>query len=348
MIINKLKLNNFKSYSNTEIEFNTGLSIIMGANGAGKSTILEAISFALYKDYSSRSLKDLILKEKDKMKVELEFQNNGKTYLVIREKGKSSSKAELYEKENNKYFPRTKGDNSVNSEIKNLMNMDKDLFLNAVYVRQGEIANLIDKNQSEKKRLISKLLGIDSLEKAWKNIHFIIKDYETEKAEYKGKLEVMGNLKKELENEIKQKTEYQTKIDNVEKDIIKNKEDLSKLEKKNNELDILNLKLQETNNKLKTNETLLSIQKSNNVTNKKKLKEIMETEEKINLIKPKLDQLQKFETLKTLFENINRTEQVKNMLENKIKEINEYKTIKKDNLNYYEEYLEIEKKNRRY
>ena len=344
MIINKLKLNNFKSYANTEIKFNTGLSIIMGANGAGKSTILEAISFALYKDYSSRSLKDLILKEKDKMKVELEFQNNGKTYLVIREKGKSTSQAELYEKENDKYFPRTKGDSSVNAEIKNLMNMDKDLFLNAVYVRQGEIANLIDKNQSEKKRLISKLLGIDSLEKAWKNIHFIIKDYETEEAEYKGKLEAMGDLKKELKYEEKKESKYQAKIEEDEKDIIKIREEIIKLEKENNELDLLNSELKETNNKIKTKESLLSIQKSNNIDDKNKLNDIIASKERIDLIKPKIYKLEKFEKLNKLFEKIKSLENPRQMFEQNIEKIKNYEKIKNDNLIYYEEYLEIEKK----
>ena len=36
--------------------------------------------------------------------------------------------------------------------------------------RQGEIADLIEKTSSEKKQMIGRLLGIDSLEKAWKNI----------------------------------------------------------------------------------------------------------------------------------------------------------------------------------
>ena len=44
-----------------------------------------------------------------------------------------------------------------------MLDMDGDLFLNAVYVRQGEIADFIDKAPSEKKQMISKLLGIEAL-----------------------------------------------------------------------------------------------------------------------------------------------------------------------------------------
>ena len=62
-------------------------------------------------------------------------------------------------------------------EVQNLLEMDGDLFLNAVYVRQGEIADLIEKTSSEKKQMIGRLLGIDSLEKAWKNLKIILDKY---------------------------------------------------------------------------------------------------------------------------------------------------------------------------
>ena len=39
MIFTKLKLVNFKSHENTIIDFEKGISVIVGENGAGKSTI---------------------------------------------------------------------------------------------------------------------------------------------------------------------------------------------------------------------------------------------------------------------------------------------------------------------
>mgnify|MGYP000760429362 CR=1 FL=1 len=52
MIFTKLTLNNFKSYGHEVIKFGDGITVIVGENGAGKSTILEAISFALFKPVS--------------------------------------------------------------------------------------------------------------------------------------------------------------------------------------------------------------------------------------------------------------------------------------------------------
>ena len=80
------------------------------------------------------------------------------------------------------------------------MDIDSDLFLNAIYIRQGEIAELVDKTSSEKKQLIGKLLGLDSLEKAWKNLQPIISNYEKTQSELKGKLFSSEELKEEYDH----------------------------------------------------------------------------------------------------------------------------------------------------
>ena len=49
MIFRNLVLKNFKSHANTNIDFNPGITVIVGENGAGKSTIFEGISYALFR-----------------------------------------------------------------------------------------------------------------------------------------------------------------------------------------------------------------------------------------------------------------------------------------------------------
>lgn len=73
MIFTKLKLTNFKSHQNTTIQFDKGISVIVGENGAGKSTILEAISFALFKQHTAKKIDDLVRNNANVMSVELEF-----------------------------------------------------------------------------------------------------------------------------------------------------------------------------------------------------------------------------------------------------------------------------------
>src|SRR5664280_3054266 len=109
MIIESMVMKNFKSHRDTKLEFNTGISIIMGGNGSGKSSILEAVSFALFKQHSGKKIEQLILIDRqnpagqNKMSVELEFTSNGRTYRVLRERSKNSSRAKIEIKEGERF-----------------------------------------------------------------------------------------------------------------------------------------------------------------------------------------------------------------------------------------------------
>jgi exonuclease SbcC len=201
MIFKRLKLFNFKSHESTIIPFNEGISVIVGENGAGKSTILEAISFALFKQHTGRKIDDLVRNSANAMSVELEFSSNGRDYKIVREK-KSNLKSSLFKKTSSEggYVHVCTGDKEVASEIREILDIDSDLFLNAIYIRQGEIAELVDKTPAEKIQLISKLLGIDSLETAWKNLLPIINDYEYKYSELQGKLFNSDTLRQERES----------------------------------------------------------------------------------------------------------------------------------------------------
>ena len=167
MIFTRLRMNNFKSHEQTVIQFDKGISVIVGENGAGKSTILEAISFALFKQHTGKKIDDLVRNNANSMSIELEFSSNNRDYKIVREK-KSSLKSSLFKRASSEggYMHVCTGDREVASEIRQILDIDSDLFLNAIYIRQGEIAELVDKTPAEKKQLIGKLLGLDSMEES--------------------------------------------------------------------------------------------------------------------------------------------------------------------------------------
>lgn len=85
----KIRYKNFLSAGNswTEINLNTGnKTLILGENGGGKSTIIDALCFALFgKSYRNISKPLLVNSVNDRqMVVEIEFQNNGASYKIIR------------------------------------------------------------------------------------------------------------------------------------------------------------------------------------------------------------------------------------------------------------------------
>ena len=172
MIFKKLELKNFKSHANTTLDFNPGISLIVGENGAGKSSIFEAITFALFKVYSAKTITDLVRSNKNigdkiEMMVKLTFYTNNHEYRV--ERGvtlakSSKSTSELYKITNGNEEIIASGNKAVDNEIEIILSMDSSTFLNAIHIRQGEIADLIDKTPATRKKLIGKLLKLEELE----------------------------------------------------------------------------------------------------------------------------------------------------------------------------------------
>ena len=166
MILTNLKLENFKKYTNFEIAFESGLIGIIGKNGAGKSTIFEAILFALYGELKSKGDKEVVrnsnASSKDAVIVELDFEFDNIEYKVIREfRGKTlSANAKLYK--NAELI--TTGAKEVTTSIINLTKMSKDAFVHTLFASQKELTSLSNSKPEERKKMIRKLLGLEKID----------------------------------------------------------------------------------------------------------------------------------------------------------------------------------------
>ena len=92
MIPQKLRLKNFLSYQQLALDF-SGLHVacICGANGAGKSSLLEAISWALWGASRVASQDDVIHVGFKEAQVDFTFIAGGEVYRVIRTRSRNSS-----------------------------------------------------------------------------------------------------------------------------------------------------------------------------------------------------------------------------------------------------------------
>lgn len=227
MIFKKLVLKNFKSYEDTCIDFSSGITMITGENGAGKSSIFEAISFALFKQHNGL-INNLIRYSKNKMSISLSFLVNDSLYTVERTRTKTSSTATLF-KDGNEI---ASGDKNVNNEIQLILNMDKNLFLNAVYIKQGEISALLDKRPSEKKKIISELLGINDLDKAWKKSGDMINKYKYIQASLESEVKSLKELRDETNLKRDKLNSIDEKIKRINTEINHNNNTLKSMEDK--------------------------------------------------------------------------------------------------------------------
>lgn len=141
MILCKLKLENFKRYKTFELDFDEGLVGIIGKNGSGKSTIFEAILFALYGEFKDRGYKEIVRNAnattKDVVLVELDFEFDSIEYKVVREfRGKAlSANAKLYK--NGELI--TSGAKEVTTSIMKLTKMNKEAFLHTLFASQKSL-----------------------------------------------------------------------------------------------------------------------------------------------------------------------------------------------------------------
>jgi len=88
MRLNSLHLCNFRQHVDTKIDFDTGITGIIGPNGSGKTTVLEAIAWALYGTPAARGTRESIRSfragPRAQVKVELDFELSGHRYRISR------------------------------------------------------------------------------------------------------------------------------------------------------------------------------------------------------------------------------------------------------------------------
>ena len=173
-----LKMTAFGAYvKETSLDFEKGLGganffLINGATGAGKTTILDAICYALYGESSGGSRTSKMMRSEqaipnDKTEVEFEFSLRGKTYKIRRSPAYSRPKlrgdgtteekatAEIYE---NGKFIETK---DVSEYVKNLLGFDADQFRQVIVLPQGEFKNFLLAKSKDKQEVLNTLFNAD-------------------------------------------------------------------------------------------------------------------------------------------------------------------------------------------
>ncbi|TXT55224.1 MAG: hypothetical protein BAJATHORv1_40134 [Candidatus Thorarchaeota archaeon] len=164
-MLETLELKNFKVFTDQLIEFHNGSLAIVGPNGSGKTTILEAIEFALFKritrkDKTVRRIEELIKHGRTKGKVKLTFTApiNQRTYTVVRKIYPGETKAELFVKGDHKPIESTP--KKVDEEIERVLGMDRHAFSALTYVRQGEIDSLSRSTPSKRRSNLYNMMGL--------------------------------------------------------------------------------------------------------------------------------------------------------------------------------------------
>lgn len=161
MRLHALALRNFRQHVNTDIRFAPGLTGIIGANGAGKTTILEAIAWALYGNSAARGTRDSLrharAAENAPVRVELDFELAGHRYRVER----TLRGAELFLDGGS--TPIARSIKAVNDLLQRRLGMSRAEFFNTYFTGQKELDVMAALGPTDRARFLARVLGYDRL-----------------------------------------------------------------------------------------------------------------------------------------------------------------------------------------
>lgn len=184
----KLVMSAFGPFSKVvEIEFDqfgtSGLFLVTGDTGSGKTTIFDAISFALFGNASGENRTSDCFRSdfaggEDKTYVELTFLQKGKTYQITRnpmyKRNKISGSGTTEEKANaTLILPDTtviSGNTKVTESVTELLGIDWKQYKQIAMIAQGEFLQLLTANSNERGIIFRKVFGTQIYEEIQKKL----------------------------------------------------------------------------------------------------------------------------------------------------------------------------------
>ena len=304
----RLELKEFGPYKNEIIEWdkiiNEPIFLITGKTGSGKSTLFDAITYALYnkttggKDIASLRTKTAL--DKDKTQVNFDFELSGKKYRIERtlaylkagNKNLTSGKVALMQYTDEKLEVIASKEQEVKEKIEELIGLDDKQFCQIIILPQGKFKEFLLSKSSEKKETLRSLFNTYFYQKFVEQLQEQAKKLDSSHKQKEKEL-ITRFEQFDIEEELT-KFEY-LKDENFEEilSIIQSQEETIKIEKK--EL----LKLERSFSKEKEN--FIELSKLNDKfsqlkSNKSELEELSGKEDyygKLRLEVEKLKELQK-------------------------------------------------------
>ncbi len=161
----KLSFWGLRSYrERVDIDFTSlDLFAVIGDTGAGKSTIIEALSLALYARKTWKGggpLETLITDGEPALNIELVFMAEARTWTVTRRRGRSAGPIDRLVSDDGE---KVDGAKEVNARIQALIGLDHDQFVRAVVLPQGRFDELLQTSDSERTKVLRSILDLDDV-----------------------------------------------------------------------------------------------------------------------------------------------------------------------------------------
>lgn len=245
MIPVRLRLKNFLPYRGEIPPFSfqgIHLACISGDNGAGKTSIIDAITWALWGKSRLRSKSttddDLITQGEQTAEVAFDFlAGDGQVYRVERKRtkpkkssGSGQSELKLFHRAGDE-FKDISGSvmSETGEQIKKLLHLDYDTFINSAYLKQGEADHFTELRPNERKEVLANILGLDIYDSLAANA----KTKASEAASYRKLL--AERIKLEMEK-LQQRPELEKSLDTTSQKLTESRKSLNQKQLRLDEL----------------------------------------------------------------------------------------------------------------
>lgn len=215
MIPVKLKLSNFTSYGHNppELDFTKfHMAAISGSNGAGKSSLLDAITWCVWGSSRLGDTSDQLIKlGQTEMHVEFSFDLDNHIYTVKRKRIKKaggSTSLELFSGAHNLTEGTMK---TTQQKIVDILHLTYETFVNSAFLRQGHADEFTTKGATDRKRILADILGLSHYDELEEKAKEKIKEAQT-------KLQLLEYQLLEIEAELSLKEEREKALTKAEKE----------------------------------------------------------------------------------------------------------------------------------
>ncbi len=264
MLISELGIRGFKSYGNNEqiLKLNTEkgeLILLVGNNGAGKSSLLDSFDYTLYGKVRGRkkrwaTLSTLPNRINGELLNRIKFVSSGTEVEIKR--GISPSVLELWE---NGVLNERAGKSNIDEKIESYIGMDIETFKSFISMSINDFKNFISLSNEEKQLLLDKLFNLEVINILNTILKDIAKNNKVRAASFDAEIRTLddsiSSIKKSIEKALererqeaqlaleREKEDIQSEIDRITEDMNSKKDDyktlkekLEKIKQKENEL----------------------------------------------------------------------------------------------------------------
>ncbi len=214
MVIESIGLTNIKSYSAAEIHFKSGVNFIKGANGTGKTTLIEAVGFALFNVTSTGfagGIHSYLLREGEKEgEVRVRFTANGSSYEVLRTVSAEASRRKWQISCDGEAAEGLMTDRDRIAFLQDAMGLPPEqktdkLFTDMIGVRQGQFKAPFEYARQNRLAYFNEIFGVSDFNRARENMSALRRNIQTKRTELtnlaealKGTIAQLGPKKEEM------------------------------------------------------------------------------------------------------------------------------------------------------